>query len=185
VVRTFSGTQLVDRLCRAHGLTLRETPIGFKHIARHMLAGGVMVGGEESNGFGFGTHLPERDGLLGALVIAEMLAQSRKPLSRMVAEMRAEHGTFFYDRLDLELPKARPENVKAFLKSWQPSELAGQAVLGRSDLDGSKFLLKGGAWLLLRPSGTEPLVRLYSEALNEKDMKALLAAGRSAMEPFL
>jgi phosphomannomutase len=184
VVKTFSGTQLVDRLCGSLGLRLHETPVGFKHIARVMLQREVLVGGEESNGFGFGDHLPERDGLLGALRIAEILAQTRLPLSRLIAELRQKHGLFHYDRLDLHLPGAKPEGIRSFLKTWQPASLAGRKVAGRSDLDGAKFLL-GDSWLLLRPSGTEPLVRIYSEALSRQEVNALLAEGKEALRSFL
>jgi phosphomannomutase len=184
VVRTFSGTQLVDRLCGAEGLKLHETPIGFKHIARLMLQERVLVGGEESNGFGFGGHLPERDGILGALMVAEILAFSRKPLSRLVAELKAKHGAFHYERLDIHLDGGKPENLRAFLKTWQPSSLAGRKVSGRSDLDGTKFFLEGDAWLLCRASGTEPLLRLYTEAPGAGTVKELLAAAREALGAF-
>ena len=185
VVRTFSGTQLVDRLCRAFDLKLHETPIGFKHIAEIMLRRPVLVAGEESNGFGFGSHLPERDGLLSSLLTLEILATARKPLSLLVKELRREYGAFHYERVDLPISGgARPGHVGAFLRGWHPGSVAGLRVVERSDLDGSKFLLEGGAWLLLRPSGTEPLVRLYCEASSAPQVEEILRAGREALEAF-
>lgn len=182
VVKTLSTSVLVDRLCRALGLEVTTTPIGFKWIYNEMLKGDVLVGGEESGGIGMPDHVRERDGLLMALMLTEMMAQRGKGLGELVDDMLAITGSMAYNRLDLKLS---PEVKDAFLArapGIAPAEIAGVAVGDIVRTDGVKFLLADDAWLLLRPSGTEPLVRIYAEAPAAETVEALIAAGRALVE---
>ena len=182
VVKTLSTSVLVDRLARTLGLEVTTTPIGFKWIYNEMVKGDVLVGGEESGGIGIPSHVRERDGLLMALMLTEMMAQRGKGLGELVDDMLAITGPMAYNRVDLKLS---PETKDAFLArapSLAPSEIAGVSVLDVVRADGVKFLLVDDAWLLLRPSGTEPLVRVYAEAPSAGVVDDLLAAGRAFVE---
>jgi len=182
VVKTLSTSVLVDRLARTLGLEVTTTPIGFKWIYNEMVKGDVLVGGEESGGIGIPSHVRERDGLLMALLLTEMMAQRGKGLGELVDDMLAITGPMAYNRNDLKLS---PEVKDAFLArapQLDPTEIAGVPVLDIVRADGVKFLLADDAWLLLRPSGTEPLVRIYAEAPSAGVVDDLLAAGRAFVE---
>ncbi len=182
IVKTLSTSVLVDRLARELGSEVTTTPIGFKWIYEEMVKGDVMIGGEESGGIGIPTHVRERDGLLMALMLTEMMAQRGKGLGELVADMIAITGPMEYNRVDLKLT---PEVKSAFLAAaptMAPSQVAGIAVHDIVRADGVKFLLDDDAWLLLRPSGTEPLVRVYAEAPTADTVEALLAAGKALVE---
>jgi phosphomannomutase len=182
VVKTLSTSVLVDRLARTLGLEVTTTPIGFKWIYDEMLKGDVLVGGEESGGIGLPDHVRERDGLLMALMLTEMMAQRGKGLGELVDDMLAITGPMEYNRVDL---KITPEVKQAFLDraaSLSPTEIGDIPVLDIVRADGVKFLLADDAWLLLRPSGTEPLVRVYAEAPSAGVVDDLLAAGRALVE---
>jgi len=182
IVKTLSTSVLVDRYARHLGLEVTTTPIGFKWIYEEMVKGDVLIGGEESGGIGLPDHVRERDGLLMALMLTEMMAQRHKGLGELVADMLAITGPMAYSRVDLKLT---PEVKDAFLAraaSIAPTDIAGVPVLDIVRTDGVKFLLADDAWLLLRPSGTEPLVRVYSEAPTAETVTALLAAGRALVE---
>jgi len=179
VIKTVSTSVLVDRLGSAMGLDVVTTPVGFKWIYEEMVAGDVLVGGEESGGIGIPSHVRERDGLLMALLLTEMMAQRGKGLSELVADMFAITGPLEYNRIDLRLT---PESMAAFraaMPNLAPAEIAGMPVHDISRVDGVKFFLPNDMWLLLRASGTEPLVRVYAEAPTAEAVEALLAAGRS------
>jgi phosphomannomutase len=182
VVKTLSTSVLVDRLARTLGLEVTTTPIGFKWIYDEMLKGDVLVGGEESGGIGLPDHVRERDGLLMALMLTEMMAQRGKGLGELVDDMLAITGPMEYNRVDL---KITPEVKQAFLDraaTLSATEIADLPVLAIVRADGVKFLLADDAWLLLRPSGTEPLVRVYAEAPSAGVVDDLLAAGRALVE---
>jgi phosphomannomutase len=166
VVKTISGSDLIAKVARARGLEVEETAIGFKYIADIMLREEVMLGGEESGGIGFSDHMPERDGLLCALYLLEIVAQTGKDLSTLYAELQAElQFTSYYDRKDLKLPdEAFKQKLLGLLEADQITEIAGQSVIEHTAIDGHKFRLPDGRWLLIRFSGTEPLLRLYCEA---------------------
>ncbi|NTW28719.1 MAG: phosphoglucosamine mutase [Coriobacteriia bacterium] len=182
IVKTLSTSVLVDRLARILGLEVTTTPIGFKWIYGEMVKGDVLIGGEESGGIGIPSHVRERDGLLMSLMLAEMMAQRGKGLGELVADMLALTGPMEYNRVDLKLA---PEVKDAFLArapQIAPAQIAGIAVHDIVRADGVKFLLDDDAWLLLRPSGTEPLVRIYAEAPSAGVVDDLLAAGRALVE---
>jgi phosphomannomutase len=182
VVKTVSTSVIVDRLTNRLGLETITTPVGFKYIYEEMVKGGVLIGGEESGGIGIPTHVRERDGLLMALLLAEMMAQRGATLGGLVEQLFALTGPMEYSRLDLKLT---PEVMADFLERaplLDPAQLAGIPVHEVSRLDGVKFLLADDAWLLLRTSGTEPLVRIYAEAPSAGVVDDLLAAGRAIVE---
>jgi len=182
IVKTLSTSVLVDRMAAALGATVTTTPIGFKWIYEEMLKGDVLLGGEESGGIGIPSHVRERDGLLMSLLLAEMMAQRGLGLAELVDALLAITGPMEYGRVDLRLDVAVKD---AFVASWPtlaPAELAGLPVLETLRVDGIKFLLPDDAWLLLRASGTEPLVRIYAEASTTDEVQRLLAFGRALAE---
>ena len=174
VAKTFSTTKMVDRIAVRHGLKLHETPIGFKHICDLMLERDILIGGEESGGIGVKGHLPERDGILVSLLLAELMAHQGKSLGELVAELHHRYGPRFYERLDLHLTPGQKERAVAALGK-APGNIAGFPVTGVENLDGIKFLLEPDAWVLVRVSGTEPLLRLYAEAPSPDAVAAILS----------
>ena len=182
IVKTLSTSVLVDRLARHLGLETVTTPVGFKWIYEEMVAGDVLLGGEESGGIGIPGHVRERDGLLMALMLTEMMAQKSRSLGGLVEDLFAVTGPMEYLRIDLRLAPAVMQRFLAAIPAMAPAELGGFAVLDTLRTDGIKFLLPDDAWLLLRPSGTEPLVRVYAEASNMGVVDTLLAAGRALVE---
>lgn len=175
VVSTVTASALLDRLCRKLGLELVSTPVGFKWIYGEMERGGVMIGGEESGGIGLPGHVKERDGLLMALLLTEMMAQRGKDLGALVAEMLDELGSLEFARRGLSVTD---DQMAAFRAETMPNfaadEVCGKRVLDVDRRDGVKFLLEGDAWVMMRPSGTEPLVRVYAEAATTDEVEALL-----------
>jgi phosphomannomutase len=166
VVKTISGSDLIARVARLRGLAVEETAIGFKYIADIMLREKVLLGGEESGGIGYADHMPERDGLLCALYLIEIVASTGKDLSDLYAQLQQEVGfTSHYDRKDLKLPGEEfKRRLLASLRDDPPAEVAGLPVVEHTAVDGHKFRLADGRWLLVRFSGTEPVLRLYCEA---------------------
>lgn len=183
VVRTFSTTQMIDRIARKHGLPLHVTPIGFKYICELMLSRDVLIGGEESGGIAVQGHLPERDGILNSLLLAEVMAEKRQTLGELVQELSKEFGPHFYGRLDLEVSRPSIERVLSLLQARKITTIAGHAVAAVENLDGFKLLFGENGWLLVRPSGTENLLRLYAEApateLVEKMLAEMAAIARA------
>ena len=164
VVKTVSTTRMVDLLAGKYGLELFETPIGFKHICELMLERDILMGGEESGGLGVKGHIPERDGILLGLLLLEAVAVSGKGLRQLLDETMDEIGHFHYRRIDRRIENAAKEQLIAKLRSQAPTEIDGRQVTGTNFSDGFKFIFDNGDWLLIRPSGTEPVLRLYSEA---------------------
>jgi phosphomannomutase len=154
---------LLDRVAADLGVRLHVTPIGFKYIAEKMIAGEVAIGGEESGGLGVAFHLPERDGILSALLVLEAIAHSGGALEAIVARQDVAYGALHYGRRDLHLPM---HVLRAFLdglKSSPPPSRCGQRVTGLDDRDGVKLIFGSRGWLLHRLSGTEPVIRIYAE----------------------
>jgi alpha-D-glucose phosphate-specific phosphoglucomutase len=178
VVRSVSTTRMVDRLAERYGLPVVETPVGFNHIADHMLNDDVLIGGEESGGLSIRGHIPEGDGVLMGLMLLEVMAANRASLTDLVARLQADVGPTRYARRDLRLrhPVAKAEMVRRLTED-APSALAGQAVAEVQTVDGVKYLLADDSWLLVRPSGTEPVLRVYAEAPEAGMMEALLQYG--------
>ncbi len=175
VVKTVSTTMMIDRLATSYGLRLAVTPIGFKHVAEVIRREPVLMGGEESGGIGVAGHIPERDGILSALLLLECLAVEGKPLGALIDRLEAEVGRHRYRRLDLpapgwgdrrELERRILGNVPASIDRWRIAEV--------QSLDGVKMIGEDGSWLLIRPSGTEPVLRLYAEAPTDDQVSRLL-----------
>jgi phosphomannomutase len=179
VVRSVSTTRMVDRLAARYGLRLVETPVGFNHIADCMLNGDVLIGGEESGGMSIKGHIPEGDGVLMGLLLLEIVSAAGVPLHDLVADLQADVGPVCYTRCDIPLrrPVAKAEMV-ARLTEEVPEALEGQEVIEVETLDGVKYLLADDSWLLIRPSGTEPVLRVYAEARDEAGVDVLLTYGR-------
>ncbi len=171
IVRTVATTHLLDNLAAKYGLKIYETPVGFKYIGEKMRQTTVLIGGEESGGLSVIGHIPEKDGILADMLVAEVIAYEGKPLSQLVAEAIAEaDGPLYNQRLDLHLDDAHKAAViEAFSKN-PPTDIAGITVKEVGRLDGIKLYLEDGSWVLLRPSGTEPLMRVYLET-NSQDQQ--------------
>ncbi len=180
VVKTVSTTRMVDRICQAHDLKLYETPVGFNHIADLMTKEEVLIGGEESGGISIRGHIPEGDGVLMGLLLLEIVAHAGVPLRELIADLQQKYGPHHYARRDLPLarPVAKKEMV-ARLTHDAPSAIDGATVIEVRSLDGVKYLLSDDSWLLIRPSGTEPVLRVYAESPDRKMVEALLAYGQS------
>ena len=182
VVKTVSTTTLIDKLCAKYGLTLHVTPIGFKNICEWMLREPVLIGGEESGGIGVLGYIPERDGPLMSLLLLETMATRGKRLEEQIAELMTEFGPHEYQRVDLHPEPSKMPAVVKSLAEDDPSEIAGLKVEKIDRTDGTKFLFADDAWLLLRASGTEPVVRVYAEASSQEKVSALIAAGLGLVE---
>ncbi|HEX9116744.1 MAG TPA: phosphoglucomutase/phosphomannomutase family protein [Anaerolineae bacterium] len=179
VVKTVSTTQMLNRLAAKYGLPLRETPVGFNHIGDLMLTEDVLIGGEESGGISIKGHIPEGDGVLLGLLLTEVVAYYGKSPERLLDEIMAEIGVFCYGRDDF---KTRPFDKAALvqhLATVPPERLADIPVATVNTRDGIKYLLADDSWLLIRPSGTEPVLRVYAEAHDEQTVRRLLDAGRA------
>jgi phosphomannomutase len=166
IVKTVSGSDLIPKLASLYGLSVFETPIGYKYIADRMLTTPVLIGGEESGGVGYGTHIPERDALLSALYVLEAVVESGQDLSDLYAQLQDKTGFHSeYDRIDLPLANMEARNQLITALDKEPlREIAGKQVTDCNTMDGYKFRLEDGSWLLIRFSGTEPVLRLYCES---------------------
>jgi len=190
VTRAFNTTKMLDRICAKYGRKLHEHGIGFKYVVDFMQQGEILMGGEESGGIGFQRHLPERDGLLNALLLANVMAEEKKTLGQLVADLQAEYGEHQYGRIDLHIADELKNSAIARAKALQAGDaaFAGMPILRVEMLDGVKFYLDNPeakskpnaaeTWLLLRASGTEPLMRIYSESCSKESVAKLLEAAK-------
>jgi alpha-D-glucose phosphate-specific phosphoglucomutase len=183
VVRTVSTTRMIDRLAKRYGLKVYETPVGFNHIADYMMAEDVLIGGEESGGISFKGHIPEGDGPIMGLLLVEIIARSGKTLGQLVDELLTDVGPALYERADLRLsrPVAKKE-MTDLLVNQAPAEIGGQKVAEISSRDGVKYIMADDSWLLIRPSGTEPVLRVYAEGRSMQIVKDLLGYGQKVAE---
>ncbi len=174
VVKTFATTHLLDLMGDAYGLAVETYPIGFKHIAPRFVDGDVLVGGEESGGIAAAGHIPERDGIYVGLLLLEMMVKRGKKLSELVHELTSEFGPHAYHRSDIRTSKKKTEEIVERLRlDGGLDRLGGQPVVDIDTLDGHKHFFEGG-WLLIRPSGTEPVLRIYAEAEAEATARGLV-----------
>lgn len=178
VGQTVSSTVMVRRLAERRGRERIETPIGFKYLAEKMLEGGMLMAGEESGGLGFSFHLPERDGAFSGLLLLEACAHAGLPPRELLETIFAEVGEWHYGRIDVHLDPSRSKEIVEVVKTLRPGELAAGRVSDRSEKDGVKFTFADDSWLLIRPSGTEPVLRIYAEAQSPARVKELLEAGQ-------
>jgi phosphomannomutase len=182
-VRTVSTTFLIDRIAEAHGEEVVETAVGFKWVARAMAKTDALVGGEESGGFSISGHVREKDGVLLALLAAA--AEREESLDDRVDRLLDEHGEIHQSKVSVECQESEKARVLDELEGELPERVAGEAVAEVVTKDGFKILLDSGAWLLVRPSGTEPVLRVYAEAESEAGVTELLDAGRELVEPLV
>ena len=183
VIRTVSTTRMLDRLCKRYGLDIHETPVGFNHIADHMLVEDVLIGGEESGGISFKGHIPEGDGVLMGLLLIEIVAASGGTLSDLVDQLLKDVGPAFYARTDLRLKRPVQKQVMTSrLVDDAPASIGGEKVLEVRTTDGAKYIMGDDSWLLIRPSGTEPVLRVYAEGRTEAMRDALLGYGEQVAE---
>ena len=181
VTKTFNTTALVDKLCAAHNLPLTEVGIGFRHIAPELMKPGALFGAEESGSVGFANHIPERDGLAAGLFILEMLAMEQKSVNQIYARLEKEFGPHCYARFDAHYPLEKRAVLMEKLKNNPPVKLLRQAVTKVETRDGVKFMAADSTWLMLRGSGTEPVLRIYAEAKSDVDVAKLLKFGRALL----
>ena len=178
VVRTVSTTRMIDLLAARYGLTVHETPVGFNHIANYMLSEPVLIGGEESGGISFLGHIPEGDGIIMGLLMTEIVAESGTTLSELVSELLQDVGPAVYARRDQRLKRpVSKEKMAGILIDNAPDAIGGEKVSEVSTKDGVKYILADNSWLLIRPSGTEPVLRVYAEGRTDEMLQALLAYG--------
>ena len=181
VVKTVSTTSMVDRIAAKHGIKVHETAIGFKHICSKFLEISPLMGGEESGGIGIPSHVYERDGLLSGLLLLEIMASKKKRLGELLRELENEFGPLAFIREDLHLKPEDIDRVRSELPNLNPTDLAGMKVARINKSDGTKLILDNGAWLLLRGSGTEPLIRIYAESASPALSKALIQEGKNLL----
>ena len=179
VVRTFSQSVLLKRIAAAHNLKLYETPIGFKYIADLMLRDDILIGAEESGGIGVKGHIPERDGILNSLLFLEAVVTAGVTPSEMLRQLHREFGEFHFARKDLRVDPNPGQQLVERLAESPPPEIAGYKVVNVETMDGTKLLFDDESWLLFRQSGTEPVLRVYSEATSLAKAHALVAAGEA------
>ncbi len=184
IVKTVSTTQMLNRLAERYDLPIHETPVGFNHICDLMMNEQVLLGGEESGGISILGHIPEGDGLLMGLLLVEMVAKRGKPLGMLLDDLMAapDVGPFYYARNDQTVRPFKKKTLVAGLMSALPTMLADQRVAKVSDNDGVKYILADNSWLLIRPSGTEPVLRIYAESRSEAQVQRLLKQGASLAE---
>ncbi|MCS6909611.1 MAG: phosphoglucomutase/phosphomannomutase family protein, partial [Anaerolineales bacterium] len=178
-VKTVSTTRMINRLAAQYNVPCYETPVGFNHIADYMLTQDVLIGGEESGGISIKGHIPEGDGVLLGLLLLEIVAESGTTLEELVAQLLRDYGPAQYARKDLRLarPVAKKEMVRRLTES-APASIAGLKVVAVENLDGVKYVMDDDSWLLIRPSGTEPVLRVYAEARSDEAVAGLLAYGQ-------
>src|SRR5262249_13552141 len=159
------------KMCAAFGLDLIETGVGFKYIAAEMLKGDVLLGFEESGGIGFPGHIPERDGILAGLMLLELLATERVSVNRLLARLEKQFGPHRYARIDTHFPWEQRAALMEFCKNHPPARLLKSPLAEVKSFDGVKFIAADGSWLMLRGSGTEPILRIYAEAKSDPDAR--------------
>lgn len=182
VVKTVTTTGMIDKMAAEYGLELHETPVGFKHVCELMLEGGVLMGGEESGGLGIAGHIPERDGILMGALLLEMISFYGELPTDIWKKLQKKHGYFCYDRIDIEVGAGVSVAVAAYFRENPPSDIASESVSRIDDRDGFKYYLSDGSWLMIRPSGTENVIRVYAEANSPERVATLLKTGQGLVD---
>jgi len=180
VITAFSVTQKIHKLCAHYGLSLSTTPVGFKHIAGYFLTEDVLLGGEESGGIAVKGHIPERDGIWMGMILWEFMSKSGKSITELIAEVYSITGSFAYERLDLHLTQGQKEKAIEIMES-EPKNIGGKEVQAVERTDGIKFLFANDAWLLVRASGTEPVVRIYAETASKEETNRFIQAVKAEL----
>lgn len=178
IVKTLTTGSMIFKLGKLYNVPVYETPVGFKHVAPKMIAENALLGGEESSGFGFRGHLPERDGILAGIYILDFINRAKKTPSQLIDHLYNQVGPHHYERLDLEFPATERGRIIERLTSSLPDNIGDSEVTKVNTVDGYHFSLADGSWLLIRFSGTEPILRIYAEAYSLERARALVAEGR-------
>ncbi len=177
VVKALTTTSMVDKMCAAYGLPLVETGVGFKYVCAEMLKGGVLLGAEESGGIGFPGHIPERDGIAAGLMLLELLAMEKLSVNKIFAKLEKEFGPHQYGRIDTHFPLEKRAELMEYLQKNPPDKLLRSPLAEIKAYDGVKYVAEDSSWLMLRGSGTEPILRIYAEAKTQADAQKLLQMG--------
>jgi phosphomannomutase len=177
VVKALTTTSMVDKMCAHYGLELVETGVGFKYICAEMLKGNVLLGFEESGGIGYPDLMPERDGIASGMMLLELLATERRTVNDLLVRLEKQFGPHHYARLDTHFPLEKRAALMERCKTKPPAKLAGSPLADIKTYDGVKFIARNGAWLMLRGSGTEPILRIYAEAPSPAAAKKLIRDG--------
>ncbi len=177
IVKTLSTTSMLEQLGQIYGAPVYETGVGFKYVAPKMTEVDALIGGEESGGYAFRGHVPERDGILGNLYLLDFMVKTGRAPSQLVELLFSKVGAHYYDRIDTVCTPAQRDQVRATLTAAQPGTVAGLRVTGKNMTDGFKFVLEDGGFLLIRLSGTEPIVRVYTETTQQERVQAILRDG--------
>jgi phosphomannomutase len=178
IVKTVTTTCMANKLAAMYDIPVYETPVGFKHVGPKMAETGAIMGGEESGGFGFAGHVPERDGILAGLFLLDLIIKTQKTPSELLEYLYSLVGPHYYDRIDIRMSPEQRQVTMARVKASKPQEIAGLKVTYIDTKDGFRYSLEDGGWLLIRFSGTEPLIRIYTETTRGDKVQALLAEGR-------
>ena len=181
IVKTVTTTTMLDKLGKIYNVPVYETKVGFKHVAPVMMAENALIGGEESSGFGFRGHIPERDGILAGLYLLDLMNKLNKSPSQLIELLYSKVGPHHYNRVDLEFPPADREKIIGRIAGKTPSQIGGTKVIKVNTADGFHLSLADGSWLLIRFSGTEPILRIYAEAASLDRANSLIAAGKKLL----
>jgi phosphomannomutase len=182
IVKTLSTTSMLDALGKLYNVPVHETGVGFKYVAPKMMETDAIIGGEESGGYAFRGHVPERDGILANLFFLDFMVKTKLKPSQLLQKLFDKVGPHFYDRIDTIIEASQKERILNHLKSNLPKNVAGLDVVSTNLSDGFKFTLKDSSWLLIRFSGTEPLVRVYSEAGSMEQVRKILDEGKKLVQ---
>ncbi|NLP36094.1 MAG: phosphoglucomutase/phosphomannomutase family protein [Firmicutes bacterium] len=181
VARTVATTHMLDRIAAHYGFDVIETPVGFKYIGQALREQGAFIGGEESGGVSIREHIPEKDGIFAALLFIEMLAKTKKTAAQLLEALRQRFGPIYSERLDLRTTVEKKDEIVKRVKTWEPQSLAGIPVKHSNRIDGLKVVLANGSWCLVRPSGTEPVFRIYVEAASEAEKEKIQQEVKTAL----
>lgn len=177
IVKTVSTTTMLNKLGKLYDVPVYETGVGFKFVAPKMLETNAMIGGEESGGFAFRGHMPERDGILAGLFLLDFMVQAKKSPAQLIEYLFSKVGPHYYDRIDTPFPPERNQDVRDRINNQKPTNIAGLKVLDVNTTDGFKYDLEDGGWMLIRFSGTEPIIRVYTETTRKEKVQEILQAG--------
>jgi alpha-D-glucose phosphate-specific phosphoglucomutase len=182
VVKTVSTSSIIDRICLKYGLELVIKPVGFKYISEEILSGGVMMGGEESGGLWIKGYIPERDGIFMGLILLETLCTEKRSANEILKQIYNDFGFFVYRRQDYEIENKKKEKIRQMLSRSVPDILKTEGAGTAITIDGFKYILNDGSWIMIRPSGTEAVVRIYAESSTEEKLDYLHLLGRKILE---
>ncbi|MEM4713807.1 MAG: phosphoglucomutase/phosphomannomutase family protein [Candidatus Bathyarchaeia archaeon] len=185
IVRTVATTHLLDRIAKKHGLPVYEVPVGFKYVGQYLREKDVLLGGEESGGISFKGHIPDKDGIFTGVKVAEMIARTGKTLFQLLRDLESEYGSLVGGREDLACSDELKQVIMEKLSAKIPNKIAATEISHINRMDGLKLILKDESWLLIRPSGTEPLIRIYGESTNKEKLQAILKEGKELVVKVL